>query len=294
MMMEIVNLKKRYGKKDVLNGVSFQVDRQITGILGPNGAGKTTLLKIMAGLIRSTEGEIIYAKDLEVQDQRPEFRIGYLPQEFGLIKNYKLYEHMEYFACMKGIPREEWTDCIGEVLDGVNLSDAKDTKCGKLSGGMVRRAGIAQAFLGNPEVVLLDEPTAGLDPEERVRFQNFINHYKKKCAVVVSTHILDDVFKICDELLVLDKGKILYRGETKGLVSLAEDRVWLMSETESRHWQDYGVNVKTYCDEQENTVRFLYLGNGEYINPKAVKTDAQIDDGYLYLLKSEKKNDFTK
>lgn len=220
-MMEIVNLKKRYGKKDVLNGVSFQVDRQITGILGPNGAGKTTLLKIMAGLIRSTEGEIIYTNDLEVQDQRPEFRIGYLPQEFGLIKNYKLYEHMEYFACMKGIPREEWADCIREVLDGVNLSDMKDTKCGKLSGGMVRRAGIAQAFLGNPEVVLLDEPTAGLDPKGRddILEQVAQLHARTGMTVILVSHSMEDIAKYVERIIVMNRGEKMLDGTPKEVFS---------------------------------------------------------------------------
>lgn len=236
---------------------------------------------------------------------------------------------MEYFACIKGMKKAEWGKEIDYILDMVLLGEMKHTKCGKLFGGMVQRAGIAQAFLGNPDIVLLDEPTTGLDPEERIRFQNLVSHFARKCIVLVSTHILDDVARICNELLVMDKGNLLYRGKTSGLISLANDRVFVMTETESRHWQEYGINFKTlatgadfevdgvgkypggytlsestdfeednigkYPDgdtfggESDNMVRFLYLRDGVYENDKAKKVNAQIEDRYMYLLKKSRK-----
>lgn len=304
-MLKIKNLKKKYGKKWVLNGITWKTNERVIGVLGPNGAGKTTLLKIVVGLLKSTEGEIVFENCLGERVKLEKVRIGYLPQHFGLIKNYTLYEHMEYFACLKGMEKEEWEKQIDTILDMVHLGDMKDTKCGKLSGGMIRRAGIAQAFLGNPDIVLLDEPTTGLDPEERIRFQNLISHFGRKCIIIISTHILDDVARICRELLVMDKGEILYHGETAGLISLADNRVFVMTETESRHWQEYGINIKTLSnstsveetnvcespaanlldEETDNMVRFLYLGDGVYDNAKAEKVNAQIEDGYMYLLK---------
>lgn len=329
MRLEINNLKKNYGKKCVLDGITFKTDEQVIGLLGPNGAGKTTLLKILAGLLPCTAGEILFEKNSGKRVKPEKVRIGYLPQHFGLIKNYTLYEHMEYFACIKGMKKAEWGKEIDHILDMVHLGEMKHTKCGKLSGGMVRRAGIAQAFLGNPDIVLLDEPTTGLDPEERIRFQNLVSHFGRKCIVLVSTHILDDVARICNELLVMDKGNLLYRGKTSGLISLANDRVFVMTETESRHWQEYGINLKTsatgadfeedgvgkypggytlsqsadfeednvrkypggdtFGGESDNMVRFLYLRDGVYENDKAKKVNAQIEDGYMYLLKKSRK-----
>lgn len=306
-MLEIKNLKKNYGKKCVLNGITFETNEQVIGLLGPNGAGKTTLLKILAGLLKCTAGEILFENNSGKRVKPERVRIGYLPQHFGLIKNYTLYEHMEYFACIKEMKKEEWTKEIDFILDMVHLSEMKNTKCGKLSGGMIRRAGIAQAFLGNPDIVLLDEPTTGLDPEERIRFLNLVSHFGRKCIILISTHILDDVARICRELLVMDKGNLLYHGETSGLVSLAKDRVFVMTETESRHWQEYGVNINTlsggdgfeeacvnedsehtFCGETDNMVRFLYLLDGVYDNAKAKKVDARIEDGYMYLLKKSR------
>lgn len=214
-MIEVENLKKTFRKKVVLNEIGFKTQGRIVGLLGPNGSGKTTLLRILAGIIKRYDGNIIF-KDLSGNTINPkECKIGYLPQNFGMIKNYTLYEHLKYFACMKNIPHCDWEENIQEVLTSGHLGNVQNVKCGKLSGGMIRRAGIAQALLGMPDVILLDEPTVGLDPEERIRFQNTINNYKQKSTILVSTHILDDVEEICDEIIVLNKGKILYCGETK-------------------------------------------------------------------------------
>ena len=154
---------------------------------------------------------------------------------------------------------------------------------------MIRRAGIAQALLGMPDVILLDEPTVGLDPEERIRFQNTINNYKQKSTILVSTHILDDVEEICEEIIVLNKGKILYCGETNALAMLAKNRVFTMSKQESMHWQEYGINIKNYYENDTEKVRFLFLRDGEYNNPKAREEIANVEDGYMYLLKKYRK-----
>lgn len=247
-MIEVENLKKTFRKKVVLNEIGFKTQGRIVGLLGPNGSGKTTLLRILAGIIKRYDGNIIF-KDLSGNTINPkECKIGYLPQNFGMIKNYTLYEHLKYFACMKNIPYCDWEENIQEVLTSGHLGNVQNVKCGKLSGGMIRRAGIAQALLGMPDVILLDEPTVGLDPEERIRFQNTINNYKQKSTILVSIHILDDVEEICDEIIVLNKGKILYCGETNALAMLAKNRVFTMSKQESMHWQEYGINIKNYVN----------------------------------------------
>lgn len=292
MMLKVEKIDKTYGKKRVLNGITFVAGQQVIGILGPNGAGKTTLLRIIAGITSSSGGKIIF----ENKDGKPipdkHIRIGYLPQDFGLIRSYTLYEHMEYFACIKGMEKEKWKDNINCMLDMVHLSDKKDQKCGKLSGGMVRRAGIAQAFLGDPSIILLDEPATGLDLEERIRFQNLVNGFRNKCTMIISTHILDDVAKTCDNLLVANNGEVLYYGAAAGLIEMAEGRIYAMTEREAAHWQEYGINMKNYCKEEKNMVRFLYLKEGSYDNTKAEKVEPEVEDGYMYLLKkSEMKNE---
>lgn len=287
-MLKIKDLHKNYGKKCVLNGITLETKYPVIGVVGPNGAGKTTLMKIIAGLLKSTDGEVLYESNVGECKTLEKVKIGYLPQSFGMMKNYTLYEHLEYFACIRGMKKEEWEKEIDQMLDMVHLKEMKNEKCGKLSGGMIRRAGIAQAFLDVPDIVLLDEPTTGLDPEERIRFQDLITYFEKKCIIIISTHILSDIARVCEELLVMEKGSLLYHGETSGLISLVADRVFEMTETESQHWQEYGININTFCGEADDMVRFLYMKNGGYENPKAKKVNAQIEDGYMYLLKKSR------
>lgn len=287
-MLKIKDLHKNYGKKCVLNDVTLETEHQVIGVLGPNGAGKTSLMKIIAGILKSTDGEVLYVDNAGKCKTLEKVKIGYLPQTFGLMKNYTLYEHLEYFACIRGMKKEEWEKEIDQILDMVHLGEMKNVKCGKLSGGMIRRAGIAQAFLGIPDIVLLDEPTTGLDPEERIRFHNLITYFGKKCNIIISTHILSDITRVCEELIVMDKGSLLYHGETSGLLSLADKRVFVMTETESQHWQEYGINISTFCGETDNMVRFLYMKDGVCENLKAKKVNAQIEDGYMYLLKKSR------
>lgn len=216
-MVEVKNLTKQYKGKCVLDHVSFSLRNQTVGLLGPNGAGKTTLMRILVGIEKQSGGEILYKnKNKETHTSR-QCRIGYVPQSFGLIKNYTLYEHMQYFLCLKGVNRKYWEKEIRKVLGLVHLENEAKTKCRKLSGGMVRRAGIAQALLGKPELLLFDEPTVGLDPEERMRFHDIVKELEGSCPVMISTHIIEDVNKTCDDVIVMKEGEILYHGNAHRL-----------------------------------------------------------------------------
>lgn len=216
-MVEIKNLEKQYKGKCALDHISFVLDKQIVGLLGPNGAGKTTLMRILSGVEKETRGTVIYKKHDGKICALHEYQMGYLPQNFGLIKNYTLYEHMQYFACLKGIDKTCWKSEIEKVLSLVCLNSMAGVKCKKLSGGMVRRAGIAQALLGEPQLILFDEPTVGLDPEERMRFHDIIKNLKCDCTVMISTHIIEDIDKMCSDVIVMKEGKMLYYGKTEGL-----------------------------------------------------------------------------
>lgn len=191
---------KKLGKKEVniLNDITLNLKSGIYGILGPNGAGKTTLLRCLAGVYKVENGMIHFDE---------ERRIGYLPQDFGMLSNLTVYENLEYFSVLKKLEQNHIDEHIMWCLEQVHLVAEKDKKCRKLSGGMLRRLGIAQAILGNPEVILLDEPAASLDPEERVNLREVLKELGKHSILLVSTHIVEDAQSLCDKIIIMNKGR---------------------------------------------------------------------------------------
>lgn len=214
-MLTVKNLRKDYGAKTALAGVTFSIEEGVCGLLGPNGAGKTTLFRCLAGLLKPSDGSY----------ERPE-QLGYLPQRFGAYKQLTVYELLEYYAALKKIPKPQQREQIEEALETVNLSDVIENRCGTLSGGMIRRLGIAQAILGSPELILLDEPTAGLDPEERMRFKLLMSRLRKKrIPTIISTHIIEDVEAICERIMIINQGRIVIDGSTAEILQAAENKV---------------------------------------------------------------------
>lgn len=291
-MIKIDALYKRYRKKQVLNSISCKFNVGCTGLLGPNGSGKTTMIKILSGVEKYNSGNILFYNKQEHEIERKKVKIGYLPQNFGLIKDYTVYEHMELFACLKGLPKTEWNKNVDYVLNLLNLSDIKNVKCRALSGGMVRRIGIAQAILGNPDVIIFDEPTTGLDPEERIRFQNIILQIKKHSCVIIATHLIEDVMEICDNVMVLAKGDILFLDKTERLAEVAANRVYNIKYDTAKVLEQTGIIVKSQYGEHGNVY-------ARYILDKDVTQDEfkeyeciepQIEDGYLSLLREHRKN----
>ena len=215
MELAVKELKKSYGKKEVLKGVNYVFTPGVYGVLGVNGAGKSTFIKLIADYIKADSGEIIFdGENITALKRNFRKKLGYMPQQQDIYKDMTAQSFLYYIADLKGVKRREAALQIEELLNALNLKQYRYDKMGKFSGGMKQRILLAQALIGNPQVLLLDEPTVGLDPEERIRFQNTINNYKQKSTILVSTHILDDVEEICDEIIVLNKGKILYCGET--------------------------------------------------------------------------------
>lgn len=203
--LEVHNLTKNFKRKTVLNNISIILEPGIYGLLGLNGAGKTTLLRCLCKIYKTPKGTIIY------NGQATDFsnKIGYLPQAFGLFRDMKVRDMLDLMACIKGNSSISDGE-IDEVLSKVNLLDRKNDKVATLSGGMVRRLGIAQALLNNPEILIFDEPTAGLDPEERVRFKEIVKSLSKEKIIIISTHLTEDVENICDNCIILHEGKIKY------------------------------------------------------------------------------------
>ena len=201
----IKNLSKNYGKKQALKNVDLTIRQGMFGLLGPNGAGKTTLMKIIATLLQKTEGDMRVC-GIDINNDREIRRIiGYLPQDFSMYGNMSVYEAMDYLGVLSGLSRQQRKDRIPSLLEQVNLTDDVKTKVRAMSGGMRRRLGIAQALIHDPKVLIVDEPTAGLDPEERVRFRNLLSETAKDRVVILSTHIVGDVEATCEDIAVLNR-----------------------------------------------------------------------------------------
>ena len=209
-MLIVEHVTKKYGGFTALEDVSLTFTPGVYGLLAPNGAGKTTLIKMLTTLIFPTSGQILWnGEDIHALDETYRGLLGYLPQEFGYYPGYTPRQFLRYVAALQCIPRKEADQRISELLELVGLSDAEHKKMRQLSGGMRQRVGIAQAMLNDPKLLILDEPTAGLDPKERVRFRNLIAGLGKDTIVLLSTHIVSDVEKIADHMLMMSDGKII-------------------------------------------------------------------------------------
>lgn len=213
-MLTLSHISKDYGKFRAVEDISFHMENGLYGMLAPNGAGKTTLIKMIATLLFPTEGEILY-NGMEIGKMGEKYRdlLGYLPQRFGYYKNNSPLQYLDYLGALKGLPKEGLKQKIMELLEMVGLADIADKKMKKFSGGMIQRVGIAQAMLNDPKILILDEPTAGLDPKERVRFRNIISSLSKDRIVILSTHIVSDIESIANQVIML-KEKHLFRMDT--------------------------------------------------------------------------------
>lgn len=208
-MLLLNNVSKKFGNFTVLEDVSLEFSNGVYGLLAPNGAGKTTLIKMLTTLIFPTRGEILWQGD-DITKLDADYRdiVGYLPQDFGYYKNHSPYQFLLYISALKGISRELAKRRADELLELVGLSSVRDKKMRKFSGGMVQRVGIAQAMLNDPEILILDEPTAGLDPKERVRFRNLISTLSKERIVILSTHIVSDIETIAKHVIMFKNHKL--------------------------------------------------------------------------------------
>lgn len=227
-MIEIEHLSKTYKRQAAaaLQSISLSIGHGVFGLLGPNGAGKSTLMGVVATLIEPSQGHVLVAGH-DVRHERAAIRrlLGFLPQDFGFYPHLTAYETLNYLALLTGLGRERHAR-IAEVLEIVNLTEVARKRVGTFSGGMKQRLGIAQALLNRPAVLIVDEPTAGLDPVERVRFHTLLGELGTHTTVVLSTHIVADVVSTCTEVAVLHKGCVLYHGSLAGLAAQAERQVW--------------------------------------------------------------------
>jgi ABC-2 type transport system ATP-binding protein len=228
MQLLVENLSKNYrGSVQALRNVNISLQPGVLGLLGPNGAGKSSLMRILATVTRASSGRVLW-NDSDVAKNPDALRnvLGYLPQDFGVYPNLNAYEFLEYLAAVKGIEAAAAKKRIGELLDLVNLTEAAKRPLGGYSGGMRQRVGIAQALLNDPQLLIVDEPTAGLDPEERVRFRNLLSELSGERIVILSTHIVSDIEAVATRIAILAHGQLLANDSPEGLLAAMAGKVW--------------------------------------------------------------------
>jgi ABC-type multidrug transport system ATPase subunit len=225
MNVEITGLTRRFGRTQAVAGVDLALEPGVFGLLGPNGAGKTSLLRMLATVIPPSSGTLrLLGRDPGSYPQRRQIRrrLGYLPQNLGYYSGFTVAEFVEYFALLKEMPPERVPAAVATAVERTELGDKARSKLRTLSGGMLRRAGIAQAIVNEPELLLLDEPTAGLDPQQRVTFRALLRDLGQRATVVVSTHLVEDVGAACSEVALMDQGKIVFCGTPVELTAQAD------------------------------------------------------------------------
>lgn len=281
MELSIDRLTKQYGRKIAVDCVSTVLRSGVYGLLGENGAGKTTLMRMLCAILEPTSGEV-FLDGREVTSMGGDYRdlLGYLPQDFGYYPNYTAKEFLLYMAALKGIPRDVAGSRTKELLEVVGLSESASKKIKTFSGGMKQRVGIAQALLNEPKLLILDEPTAGLDPKERVRFRNMISDYAAGRIVILSTHIVSDIEAIADEVLLMKKGKLVSQGTVSALTKEAEGKVWELTvpQTETKSWQDKAAVANLRHEGEQVVLRILAE---EKPAEGAVPCEATLEDLYL-------------
>lgn len=282
-MLTLSHIRKNYGKFCAVSDVSFELENGLYGLLAPNGAGKTTLLKLITTLLFPTEGEILYnGMDIWKMGERYRGIVGYLPQQFGYYKNNTPVQYLDYLAALKALPKAGLKEKIRQLLDMVGLSDAADKKMRKFSGGMVQRVGIAQAVLNDPKILILDEPTAGLDPKERVRFRNIISALSKDRIVILSTHIVSDIESTANQVIML-KNKRLYQMDTAANLCSALDGCIFEQRVADGDYPEFAKTHLTLSARQEKDfiqVRY-YKEQGNNVPADAVCCAPNLEDVFL-------------
>jgi ABC-2 type transport system ATP-binding protein len=283
MKLSIQNISKRYGKdKYGLKDYSLTIENGILGLLGPNGAGKSTLMKIIATISQPTSGTV----ELDGHNilQEPDYirkMLGYLPQDFGVYANLNAYEFLEYMAAMKGVGGPNLRNRIEALLEGVNLIESAKSPIGTYSGGMKQRIGIAQALLNDPKVLIFDEPTVGLDPEERMRFRNLIADLAQNCIIILSSHIVSDIETIADEVAIMQSGMLITKGTQAEVVNQVEGKIFeiLLESSALTDFKTKHLVVNT--NRQKDHILVRYISNEPAKGSGAAV--ATLEDAYLFL-----------
>lgn len=284
MELLINHVSKQFKDKKAVSDVTLHITPGVWGLLGANGAGKTTLMRIIAGIMKPSSGRIVYdGVPIRTLGERYRDIFGYLPQEFGFYPEFTVKSYLEYIAALKAISPRKTRRKISELLEMLSLSDVRNKKISKLSGGMKRRVGITQALLNDPEVLILDEPTSGLDPGERVRFRNLISEFAHDRIVLISTHIVPDVEYIATCNAVMKDGRLLETGTTEELVQSVKGKVWgCVIPAESLQKYEHQLQIVNLRNENNGSIAVRYLAERPLVSG-SIPVDPRLEDLYLWL-----------
>lgn len=289
MRVNTIKISKLYksfnSKKDVLNNINLHIENGMFGILGRNGSGKSTLMNILATIIQYSSGKVTI-NDIPLRKTQ-EIRkiIGYLPQDFDFYPNMKVEEALYYLGALSDLDKVDLKYKITEVLEKVNLNSNRKQKVKNLSGGMKKRLGIAQAILHDPYVVIVDEPTAGLDPEERVRLRNLLFRLAKDKIVIISTHIVSDIESTCEQIAIMDQGFVVYTGSISKLIHSSDNKVYelLIKPSKLEELKEKDLII-TKVQEVESYLKVRFVSDKQLAEARKVKQD--FEDAYMYFLKN--------
>lgn len=290
MKLELDDLTKIFGDFTAVNHISLTMTNGVYGLLGVNGAGKTTFMRMLCTLLKPTTGTICCnGKDIFKMDSEYRKLLGYLPQEFGFYPEFSVQDYLLYIAALKGIPPAAAKKRVKELIAKVGLSKVAHKKMKKLSGGMKRRTGIAQAMLNNPKILILDEPTAGLDPNERIRFRNLISELSEERLVLLSTHIVSDLEYIANEIWLMKDGELMHKGTAEEIINSMPETVWECFAEKNMVgdlMRQYKIsNMKT---EPNGVILRIISKERPLVNAK--KAEASLEDVFLYYF-GEKEGD---
>jgi ABC-type multidrug transport system ATPase subunit len=289
MHISISDLSKTYsrGAPPAIDNLSLEISHGTFGLLGPNGAGKTTLIRVLSTQLVPTEGRVtIDGWDLQRHRAEVRERLGYLPQHFGAYPQLTAGEFLDYMARLAGIHKvRDRRKRVAEALENVGLSDVLQQRTGTFSGGMMRRLGIAQALLGDPEFLIVDEPTTGLDPEERIRFRGLLGRLSRDRAVLVSTHIVGDISSTCEEIAILDHGTLRYQGAPENLVQIAEGKSWNIT-VDDAGFESVSKQFHVVTVVPEGDALLLRIVGDAEPMPGAEPIPPSLEDAYVYLMES--------
>jgi len=285
MALTITNLSKQYNaQKTALTDYSITINKGVLGLLGPNGAGKSTLMKIIATISKPSTGTLLL-DGIDIVENPNAIRkvLGYLPQDFGVYPNLNAYEFLEYIAAMKGVGGRGLRQRIDMLLEGVNLTADAKRPIGTYSGGMKQRIGIAQAMLNDPKVLIFDEPTVGLDPEERMRFRQLIADLAQDCIIILSSHIVSDIETIADEVAIMQDGRLLTHTSQFEIIQQAEGRIFEIL-LDNMMLSTFKNNYKVIdTSRQADQVRVRYISTNSDPAPASAPVRATLEDAYLFL-----------
>jgi ABC-2 type transport system ATP-binding protein len=285
MSLVIEGLTKQYSKNKIgISNYSITINKGILGLLGPNGAGKSTLMKIIATISKPTAGMLLLdGEDIVKNPGHIRKVLGYLPQDFGVYPNLNAYEFLEYIAAMKGVGGKDLHKRIGILLENVNLTADAKRPIGTFSGGMKQRIGIAQALLNDPKVLIFDEPTVGLDPEERMRFRQVISDLAQDCIIILSSHIVSDIETIADEVAIMKNGQLLTNAIQPDIIKQAEGRVFEMMADSSQVNELRAKHLVVNTTRQKDKLCIRYIIRANEPEPASTKVAATLEDAYLFL-----------